>query len=358
GRQAGLRIQVVIAGACNAKQSTFIYGDVCVSRHVRLEEKQMRETICRDCVSDSDAKVLFKEKSCTVYRRKNETGTLTITEHHVFPGIWLVSKDAHIQKYTYPAAYPSGLLEITHCREGRFEYDAGNQFFYLGKGDLSINRSRGGEAAVFCPTRHYHGISVIIDPDLAPRCLSCILDDVNVRPSALLNKFCQGNGHFIIRSTPQLEHIFSELYSVPKDIRKGYFKVKVLELLLFLSGLDPSLSQTKQRACSKAQAALAKEICAYIDSHMNVRLTTEQLAAQFFVSPAQLKKCFYDVYGESVYAYIRSYKMQAAARFLKTTDCSVTEIAGLFGYSNSSKFAGAFREVMGVSPTEHRNTPT
>ena len=36
GRQAGLRIQVVIAGACNAKQSTFIYGDVCVSRHVRL----------------------------------------------------------------------------------------------------------------------------------------------------------------------------------------------------------------------------------------------------------------------------------------------------------------------------------
>ena len=36
-RQAGLRIQVVIAGACNAEQSNFIHGDVCVSRHVRLE---------------------------------------------------------------------------------------------------------------------------------------------------------------------------------------------------------------------------------------------------------------------------------------------------------------------------------
>ena len=36
GRQAGLRIQVVIAGACNTEQSAFIYGDVCVSRHVRL----------------------------------------------------------------------------------------------------------------------------------------------------------------------------------------------------------------------------------------------------------------------------------------------------------------------------------
>ena len=41
GRQAGLRIQVVIAGACNAEQSTFIYGDVCVSRHVRYVKNNL-----------------------------------------------------------------------------------------------------------------------------------------------------------------------------------------------------------------------------------------------------------------------------------------------------------------------------
>ena len=36
GRQAGLRIPAAIAGVRSTEQSTFIYGDVCVSRHVRL----------------------------------------------------------------------------------------------------------------------------------------------------------------------------------------------------------------------------------------------------------------------------------------------------------------------------------
>ena len=36
GWQAGLQIQVVIAGAGNAEQSAFIYSAVCVSRYVRL----------------------------------------------------------------------------------------------------------------------------------------------------------------------------------------------------------------------------------------------------------------------------------------------------------------------------------
>ncbi|MBQ7794175.1 MAG: helix-turn-helix transcriptional regulator [Clostridia bacterium] len=318
----------------------------------------MGKYICKECAIRKEAKILSKDENCIVYKRANETGELTVTEYDVFPGIWLVYKDAHIQKYEYPVAYPSGLLEITHCREGRFEYDAGDKFFYLGKGDMSINKSMSNGASVHCPTRHYHGVSVIIDPDIAPKCLSCLLDDVVVAPSGLLKKFCHKNQHFIMRSTQRLEHIFSELYSVPNETKMGYFKVKILELLMFLDSLDPSLSQTEQHTCSKSQVELAKQVCDFIDTHMDVRLTIEQLASQFYVSPAQLKKCFYSVFGESVYAYIRSYKMQSAAVSLRTTERSIAEIAGIFGYENSSKFAKAFRDVIGVSPTEYRQYST
>lgn len=314
----------------------------------------MKKRINRENSAQNETETLLQEKSCTIYQEKNETGELTITEHKVFPGIWLVYKNAHIGKFEFPAVYPSGLLEITHCREGRFEYDAGEQFFYLGKGDLAIHKSRGDRAEVSCPTQHYHGVSVIIDPAAAPQCLSWVLDDVDVKPSALLTKFCQGNQYYIMRSTPRLEHIFSELYSVPEHIKKGYFKVKVLELLLFLSGLEPDFSQTERRACSKAQVELAKRVCGFLDKNMDKRLTIEQLAAQFYVSPAQLKKCFYCVYDESVYAHIRTYKMQSAAVLLRTTDRTVAEIAGAVGYDNSSKFAKAFRDVVGMSPAEYR----
>lgn len=313
----------------------------------------MRKKLC-DGTCDKDAGVLFDNKDSIAYRIKNDDGSLVITEHHIFPGIWLCYKDAHIQKFTYPPSYPSGLLEITHCREGRFEYDAGEKFFYLSSGDMSVSKSMAKGVTVYCPTQHYHGISIIIDPKNAPCCLSCLLDDVNVSPTALFKKFCKEDRYFIMRSTARLEHIFSELYSVPENMKKGYFKVKILELLMFLNSLDPSLSQTEQRSCSKEKVNLAKQVCQFINTHMNTRLTTEQLAEHFYVSPAQLRKCFYSVYGESIYAYIRAYKMRSAAHCLKTTDGTISEIAGAFGYDNSSKFSKAFRDVMGVSPTEYR----
>lgn len=46
--------------------------------------------------------------------------------------------------------------------------------------------------------------------------------------------------------------------------------------------------------------------------------------------------------------------MRVAAKLLVETDRTIMDIAGEFGYDNSSKFAGAFREVLGVSPREYR----
>lgn len=306
-----------------------------------------------DGTLDKNARILYDDNDCVIYRIENEDGEITITEHSVFPGIWLTYKDAHTQSYRLPPNYPAGLLEVTHCREGRFEYVEGNQFFYLSDGDMAVGRTTDA-AVVYCPTRHYHGVSVVIDPKTAPPCLSCFLDDVNVSPSALLETFCNSETHFIIRSTSQLEHIFSEIYSVPDRIKKGYIKIKILELMMFLSILDPDISQAEQHSCTKTQAELAKKICHYADMHPEIRLTIEQLAEMFFVSPAVVKKCFYSVYGESVYAYLRACKMKAAAQQLLTTDRTITDIADSFGYDNNSKFARAFRMVMGVSPTEYR----
>lgn len=313
----------------------------------------MNKNLCNGA-SDEDAKVLFEQDSCVAYHIQNDQGELLITEYQIFQGIWLCYKDAHMQKFIYPSTYPAGLLEINHCREGRFEYDAGENFFYLSSGDMSVSRSVESGATVYCPTGDYHGITILIDPVHAPCCLSCFLEDVKVSPAAVLDKFCGGGKYFVMRSTPRLEHIFSELYSVPEEMKMGYFKVKVLELLMFLNSLDAGLSQAEQRSCSRAQVELAKNVCQYINSHMDIRLTTDLLAERFFVSPAQLKKCFYSVYGESVYAYIRAYKMRSAAHCLRTDDRPVSEVAGIFGYDNSSKFSKAFRDVMGMSPTEYR----
>lgn len=67
-----------------------------------------------------------------------------------------------------------------------------------------------------------------------------------------------------------------------------------------------------------------------------------------------------ETYGKPLYQCIRAYKMRVAARLLRETDRTVLDIAGEFGYGNSSKFAAAFREVLGASPGEYRqkNSPS
>lgn len=47
--------------------------------------------------------------------------------------------------------------------------------------------------------------------------------------------------------------------------------------------------------------------------------------------------------------------MQVAALLLRQTECTVLEIAGKCGYDNGSKFAGAFKNVIGMTPNEYRN---
>lgn len=219
---------------------------------------------------------------------------------------------------------------------------------------MAISRKKDAGHDSYFPGSHYHGITIMIDVERTPDCFSCVLKDVDVKPAALIDKFCNGEGCFVMRAKPGLEHVFSELYSVPESIRKGYFKVKVLEILLFLSVVDPVKETLAQMCVPKSQVVLAKRVCRYLTENMDTRFTIDQISEYFHVSGTQIKSSFKSVYGTSMYAFMRAQKMREAALMLERTDKTILEIAGHFGYDNGSKFAKAFRDVMSVSPAEYR----
>ena len=81
------------------------------------------------------------EKNHIIYQASNDTGDMILTEYQVFPGIKLIYQDIHMLRYEYPAQEEKQILEIHHCREGRYEYQMGKQYYYLASGDLSVSRS-------------------------------------------------------------------------------------------------------------------------------------------------------------------------------------------------------------------------
>lgn len=279
-------------------------------------------------------------------------GAVSLTVYPVFPGIEIRYIDAHTSSCCLPRS-GGKIMEITHCREGRIEYHSGESYYFLAPGDLSVAWEESLTGPALFPTGHYHGITVALDPARSPDCLSCFLSDVNVGVGTLGDRFLGDTSYFACRSSSGVRHIFSELYSVPESIRKGYFKVKILELLLFLSAF-PLEGEPRRRGYSNGQVQLAKEVEAYLLANRDGKCTSEALAARFCVSTSALQQSFRGVYGMSPAAFLRAQKMHGAAELLRKTDRTVLDIAGEFGYDNPSKFARAFRAVIGVSPNAYR----
>ncbi len=301
-----------------------------------------------------NAVIPAESTDCTRYSFADDTGDAVMMVYQVFPGIQVVYNSVHMDRLTAQIGAAGKVIEIQHCQEGRIEQEFEDGFFYLMPGDLSVSFSEQSAKTYTFPLRHYHGISIVIHTDAAPRCFSCILEDVAVEPLAVAEKLCRDRSCYVIRSQGYVEHIFSELYAVPESIRKAYLKIKILELFLMLSRIEPDSEAGGSAVLSSLQVRLAKEAAAYLAAHMERRVTIAELAETFHVSQTHLKSAFKGVFGVPIYSHVRILKMQAAALQLIHTDRSILEIANECGYDNGSKFAGAFRGVMGETPSEYR----
>ena len=93
---------------------------------------------------------------------------------------------------------------------------------------------------------------------------------------------------------------------------------------------------------------------ALLTQELTVRRTIEQLAQEVGLSPTALKSCFKGIYGSSVYAYQKEYRLQLAQKLLTETDSTIAEIAHQIGYENPNKFSSAFRQSLGMTPTQYR----
>lgn len=296
----------------------------------------------------------FNNDGSITYKFRGDSGDSQMTVYNVFPGIRVVHHAVHTDRSFLGTSKKGNVIEIHHCVEGRIEKQLDDTYFYLMPGDLAVDVVKRDTKEYAFPMRHYHGITISINVDVAPRCFSCFLDDVNVRPAKIAERLCGDKSLFVIRSQPCIEHIFSEMYNVPCKDKRAYYKIKVMELLLVLSAVDPAENRLSLYALSCTQVELAKKAATYISENLSKNITVSALSEKFNVSSTHLQNAFKGVYGVPVYSFVRVQKMNSAAISLVKTNSSVLEIANACGYFNASKFASAFREVMGETPIEYR----
>ncbi len=300
---------------------------------------------------------LAKSDGCSVYQLRNETGEGTITIYEVFPGVTLAYNDFHMSYYDSEFKPERNMFCIDHCREGRLEYPAKNDAFsYVEAGDLKLDRRLTHTGHFEMPLSHYHGAMISFDMDIACHSLPLEIKDFPVDLKVLQKKFCSDIYPSVIHDACSIEHIFGELYAVPEKIKRPYFKIKILELLLYLKALELPENSKEKPYFYKTQVEKIKAIQKFIILHMDENFTQQELSKRFDIPLTPMKRCFKSVFGATIGNYLLQYRMNQAAVFLKTErKMNVAEIAGRVGYDSPSKFAIAFRKLMGMSPMEYRN---
>ncbi len=91
-----------------------------------------------------------------------------------------------------------------------------------------------------------------------------------------------------------------------------------------------------------------------IDREYAQPLDVEALAAGVHMSSGHLSRQFRLAYGESVYAYLMTRRIERAMALLRRGDLSVTEVCFEVGCASLGTFSTRFTELVGVPPSAYR----
>lgn len=247
-------------------------------------------------------------------------------------------------------ASPCHVMQINYCRSGQMALKLKNgNNICLGTGDFSVSDCT--DAVVSFPTGRYTGLAILIDMEEAAVNPPEPLIGTDIFGNALKNRldgtvlFFEGN--------EKTEEIFSAFYDQPEPLRLAYQKVKLAELLLYLS--MPELENQNQLADYRTDhVEIIRDIHEQLTRCISERVTIEELAKQYLINPTTLKNAFKAVYGNSIAAHMREHRMEEAAKLLRETDLSVADIADRVGYDSQSKFTAAFKAYYQMLPREYR----
>lgn len=91
-----------------------------------------------------------------------------------------------------------------------------------------------------------------------------------------------------------------------------------------------------------------------IDRDYAQPLNVEALAQGVHMSAGHLSRQFRLAYGESVYSYLMTRRIERAMALLRRGDLSVTEVCFAVGCSSLGTFSTRFSELVGLPPSVYR----
>jgi AraC family transcriptional regulator, regulatory protein of adaptative response / methylated-DNA-[protein]-cysteine methyltransferase len=109
----------------------------------------------------------------------------------------------------------------------------------------------------------------------------------------------------------------------------------------------------RPKAVASSQEELVARATAWLDTHIEERVTLPRLAAALGVSPGHVQRTFTRVTGVSPRAYAAARRLESAKTRLRD-GADVTSALYASGYGSSSRFYAQARSALGMTPTSYK----
>lgn len=126
-------------------------------------------------------------------------------------------------------------------------------------------------------------------------------------------------------------------------------------LLQLLTDSYTSVSAEKilKTTVENQQSSLSQAVQAYIEQHLDEKLTLEKISHHFNISPGKLYRDIKSVNHCSLQTFIADIRLKAAKRLIRQEEYNFTEIAQQLGFSSLHYFSQWFKTHTHFSPTEY-----
>lgn len=215
-----------------------------------------------------------------------------------------------------------------------------------------LNKNSGHTASRADESQHW--IELLLQPSFF---LAALPAETELLPNSIqevLHKNSDGTPGVCQNLTPDqlmaIRQIHDNTFSGP--IRTLYLKSKILEVMsLFFAEQTFSLYST--HSVSERDLGRVKKVRQLIVKSVSEAPTLNDIAREVGLSESKLKRDFKAVYSQSVFSFLRSYRMEHARELLYGQKGNISSVATAVGYTNVSHFSAAFTRHHGVKPSAY-----
>ncbi len=153
---------------------------------------------------------------------------------------------------------------------------------------------------------------------------------------------------------PEGDETLSEIFSnYPNGCHSIYQSSNVEQVLAWMAVLRDGLCETLKQKKVTYKANVIHSVQKYIQAHIEEKLSLNDIAAVFGLSPNYLSVLFKKTCSIGFSEYISHMKINKAKSMLLEQNMKIYEVAEHLGFESAFYFSKVFKKVEGISPREY-----